>query len=415
MTTGSMGAGRDSERFAAALEQGRQYVGPVLPGDELLHRELELVALLRESRASLAPSTDASARMRAIVMTAAATMVPADRDEFAADDDALVDTTLVGTTPAEDNRDTRDTTVVPIGSVRGRHRFPARLRASSVSDRRGALGVSAAAALMVLAVTGGGALFSRDALPGDTLYGMKQTTESGLIALTPGQGNKAQRQLDYAALRIDEVQTLNNGRTASTERSTEISQALRGFNEQAAAGSRMWLAGDNSDNAAQLADWAEAQQQRLSAMRSSMPSSTQSDADQSMRLLEQLQTRANALNVRKGCDTVTSGESDQFGPVPAKGACNAKESSPQNRQVVPGAPTRERTSTPSVERDGPSAQLPSTGGTRPNAPGLQLPPLPGRSSDTGDLGRNPDREPTTGADQVPGDEQPGLNLPLLPN
>ena len=37
---------------------------------------------------------------------------------------------------------------------------------------------------MVLAVTGGGAMFSQGALPGDSLYGVKQTTESALVGLT---------------------------------------------------------------------------------------------------------------------------------------------------------------------------------------------------------------------------------------
>ncbi len=403
MTTG---AGRESERFAAALEHGRRHAGaPALGGvaDDSLDRDLELVALLRASRASLAPSAEASARMRAKVMAAAAGLTPVASTER----DSRGDTaTLVSPAVGDD---TADGTVVPIGVARGRHRFPARLRGVA-GERRGALGVSAAAALMVLAVTGGGALFSQDALPGDTLYGVKQTTESGLIALTPGQGNKAQRQLDYAALRIDEVQALNEGQTTSADRSGEISEALRGFNQQSAAGSRMWLAGDARDNA-QLADWAGSQQKRLAGMRSTMPASAQPDADESMRLLEQLRTRAKALDSRKGCDTVTSGESDQFGPLPAKGACSAKDTAAQSRQTTPSVPTRERTSTPSVEPG--SGRVPATGDNKPDSPGLQLPQLPGSGSDLGDLGR----EPTTGSNPVPGDDQPGLNLnlPLLPN
>ncbi|MDT7611418.1 MAG: hypothetical protein QOG96_5921, partial [Pseudonocardiales bacterium] len=67
------GAGRDSERFAAAVEFGADAVPP---GDDLLLRELDVVALLRQSKTAMSPSADASARMRARVMAAAATMLP---------------------------------------------------------------------------------------------------------------------------------------------------------------------------------------------------------------------------------------------------------------------------------------------------------------------------------------------------
>ncbi|MBA2324936.1 MAG: hypothetical protein H0V92_13300, partial [Pseudonocardiales bacterium] len=247
--------------------------------------------------------------------------------------------------------------------------------------RRGAFGLSAAAALALLAVTGGGALFSKDALPGDTLYGVKQTTESGLVALTPGQG-KAKRQLDVAATRIDEVQALSSSRAASADRGSDISQALHGFNEQTTAASRTWLAGPNPGNTGDLATWASTQSQRLAAMRSSMPASAQPDADSSMHMLEQLRTRASALNSRKGCDNVTTGESDEFGPIPAKGACNTKDSTPQApqaRQMIPNMPTNERSGAPSLNTSDRTGQLPATGGNSNPAPNLNLPELPGTS------------------------------------
>ncbi|MDQ2710288.1 MAG: DUF5667 domain-containing protein [Actinomycetota bacterium] len=391
MTTG---AGRDSERFAAAVDNGHTYAGAVPLGDEFLARELELVALLRESRASLAPSPDASVRMRARVMAAAATMVaPVPAMDGADGTGALVAASLSSDSLSSDIGESAEdeTNVVSIGGARGRHRFPRRLSAAETPHRRGAFGLSAAAALALLAVTGGGALFSKDALPGDTLYGVKQTTESGLVALTPGQG-KAQRQLDVAATRIDEVQALSSSRAASADRGSDISQALHGFNEQTTAASRTWLAGPNPGNTGDLATWASTQSQRLAAMRSSMPASAQPDADSSMHMLEQLRTRASALNSRKGCDNVTTGESDEFGPIPAKGACNTKDSTPQApqaRQMIPNMPTNERSGAPSLntsDRTGQlpatdrTGQLPATGGNSNPAPSLNLPELPGTSS-----------------------------------
>jgi hypothetical protein len=406
--TGDMttGAERDSERFAAALERGLSG-GSVSPGDDELLRDLELVALLRESRASLAPSADASARMRAKVMAAAATMTPgpvadpsAPTEVVAADttgfDTAVLDSVDEQAEPRAD-QGADGTNVVPIGAVRGRHHFPARLRSGENPGRRGALGVSAAAALMVLAVTGGGALFSQDALPGDTLYGVKQASESGMVALTPGAG-KAQRQLDYAATRLDEAEALSSSRSTSGDQGSDVSQALRGFNEQATAGSRMWLAGGGGNS--ELASWASTQSQRLTKMRSTMPTSSRADADESLRVLDQMRTRANALNNRKGCDTTTTGQSDEFGPVPSQETCVTKDASaPATRQVVPSAPARERTSAPDVVPETTrSTQTPSTRQNTGNGPALELPELPGSG---GDLGPLPGREPTTGGDTLP--------------
>ena len=398
-------AGRDSERFAAAVDHGLSYAGAVPPGEAFLQRDLELVALLRESRASLAPSSDASARMRAQVMAGAASMMPS----------TTVDWSESATDTADFDSVEADTNVVSIASARGRHRFPRRgaTATGDTPNRHTALGVSAAAALVLLAVTGGGALFSRGALPGDTLYGVKQTTESGLVALTPG-GSKAQRQLDVASTRMDEVQQLNASNASSADKGADISQALRGFNEQTTAASHAWLSGPNASNSGALASWTSTQSQRLSSMRSSMPTSAQPDADNSLHMLEQVRTRANALNSRSGCDAVTSGQSDQFGPIPARGACSAKDSGPQTKQVVPNVPTNERANAPSLSNQGHSNNpLPSTGtgqlpgtskATNPaDAPDLHLPSLGGDNNNSNSGGGLlPNRESTSS------DSQPGL-------
>jgi len=448
------GAGRESERFAAAVEYG---VDAVPPGDGQLHRELDVVALLRESRAAMSPGADASARMRARVMAAAATMLPDQNAGQAAptnvtaigaepsfeDAPTMVDTPVItadmaateiiaadgidGTdnTDAEPAEDTKSN-VVGIGRARGRHRFPSSQAPSP--QRRGLLSISAAAALMVLAVTGGGALFSQGSLPGDSLYGVKQTTESALVGLTPGQGNKAQRQLDYAATRLDEVRQLNSEQAPAGDRGADISQALQGFNEQTTAGSKMWLASGSSNSAelGTLANWAQTQSQKLSTLRSSMPTSAQPDADHSLRMLEDLRTRAQSLSNREGCDKVTSGDSDQLGPMPAKGACNTKESTsaPSIRTVAPPGvgSSSDRSSDLSSSDSSDSTGSSSTGSSKSTKSKDEAPGLPGLSDLTGGnshsgVGKLPSKEQTKGGDLVPSSTEqtpkPGLNLPLL--
>jgi hypothetical protein len=441
------GAGRDSERFAAAVEYG---MDAVPPGDGQLHRELDVVALLRESRVAMSPGADASARMRARVMAAAATMLPEQNGGQAAptnvtaigtepsfaDAPTMVDTPVitadmaateiiaadtVDDEPAEDSK----SNVFAIGKARGRHRFPTSQAPSP--QRRGLLSISAAAALMVLAVTGGGAMFSQGALPGDSLYGVKQTTESALVGLTPGQGNKAQRQLDYAATRLDEVRQLNSEQAPAGDRGADISQALQGFNEQTAAGSKMWLASGSSNSAelGTLANWAQTQSQKLSSLRSSMPASAQPDADHSLRMLEDLRTRAQSLSNRQGCDKVTSSDSDQLGPLPAKGACSTKESTsaPSIRTVAPpgvGSSSDRSSESSSDSSDSSDSADSSTGSSKSTKSKEETPGLPGLSDLTGGnshsgVGKLPSKEQTKGGDLPSTTEtpKPGLNLPLL--
>jgi hypothetical protein len=289
--------------------------------------------------------------------------------------------------------------VVSIGRARrGRHRFPSQ---PPSRQHRGLLGISAAAAMMVLAVTGGGAMFSQGALPGDSLYGIKQTTESAMVGLTPGQGNKAQRQLDYAATRIAEAQKVNAASTPDEEKAADISQALKGFDDQAQNGSQMWLASansgsgsDNSAHLAKLADWAQEQNAKLSSMRSSMPAGAQPDADHSMRMLEDMRTRAQSLSNRQGCDQVTSGSSDDLGPLPAKGSCKASQVSVP--AMKPNLPTATRTSAPTESSSSRSSSEHSShsGGSshdsdrdssRSSDPTTQDNPLGGLSNSTGNI------------------------------
>lgn len=433
------GDGQGRERFAAAVERGLS-AAPM--DDPELGRELELVALLKESRAALAPDPEASARMRAKVMAAAATMLPqqdAASGDNASDDhaDTLVDTPAVTAetsgAPGTDTEGDEKTNVVPIGRRRGRHRFP-RETARPRPHRRAQLTITAAAGVIVLAITGGGAMFSQDALPGDSLYGVKQATESALVGVTPGQGNKAQRQLDYAASRIDEVRQLNSGNTPPADRGADISQALKGFNDQTAAGSRMWLSSAGTGNSAELgalANWAQTQSQKLKSLRSSMPTNAQPDADHSLRMLEDLRTRAQSLSNRQGCDKVTSGESDQLGPLPAKGSCTSKENPlAPIKSVEPSSPSKSsKSSEPSSSSSSSSSDSSESSGSShgseksskqkvPELPGLGG--LTGGDKSGGGLGPLPGRESTNGKDLLPSQssqpQPPGLNLqlPLLP-
>lgn len=431
------GNGHDDERFAAALDHGEFGVGGL---DEELRRELEVVALLRRTRAELGPDAAASARMRARVMGAAQQMssdAPQTSDVHA--EAPTVEVDLSGTdTPAVTGTAVTETVAeaIPIDRARGRHRFPGRAprgpehvvpRAAeaSGSGRRSLAVISAAAAVTALAVTGGGAMFSQNALPGDPLYGVKQTTESAILGLTMGQENRAQRHLDYAATRVDEIQAMHSDPSVPAGSTGTFGETLHGFDQQTLAGARLWMesagAAKSSSEFGALSNWAETQAERLSEMRSSLPASSQDDVEESLRMLSQLQERAEALNSRTECDQLSSGESDRFGPVPAEGSCGVEE-------AVRGPSTR--SSSPSSSADAESSQLPTSEADRSSIPpsseeseqleGPELPDLPGLPGGDGSSGGGllPDRESTRGSSVPNSPEQTPqplpLNVPLLP-
>lgn len=432
-----MSAGEEQrrERFAAAVEQGLEAANI---GDEELRRELELVALLQRSGERLAPSTDASARMRARVMAEAAEIMSAPATPSSVDpndtnvipqvdesvnpetltDVPLPASELIAKASDEDSESSaRPNNVVSLFR-RGRHRTPAQAPSPA---KRSLISASAAAGLMVIAVTGGGAMFSQGALPGDSLYGVKQATESAIVGVTPGQGNKAQRQLDMAATRIDEVRELNGQQSApASTKGQDISQALKGFDEQTAAGSRMALS-SGANNKAQmgsLANWAESQSQKLSSMRASLPAESQADADHSLRQLEDLRTRAQSVSNRQGCDRVLSSESDQLGPLPAKGACSVKDAPAPTKSLVPSE---------SVKTVKPSSPSSSDSDSDGSSSANKSDKSDKRSGESGLFGNNRDglgglhnREQVRGNDLLPEKSQteqpkpPNLLEPLLP-
>jgi hypothetical protein len=158
-----------------------------------------------------------------------------------------------------------------------------------------------------------------------------------------------------------------------------------------------------------------------------MPASAQPDADYSLRMLEDLRTRAQSLSNRQGCDKVTSGESDQLGPLPAKGLCDSKESTsgPNTTVVLPpsGPSSSDHSSARSSDsgRSSTDSSDESGGSTKDNKSkqdsGTGLPGLSDLTggSDSG-VGKLPSKETTKGTGLPTTTEstpKPGLNLPLL--
>ena len=234
------------ERFAEAVELGRPSGTPA--DDPDLARDLEIAGMLRALGPGFSPSADAKARMRARVMGALAVegppsdgggiavgrpqesgsegaptevlpvVAPAPVDERRADT-AARRAARPPKPPTRSSRATRRrTTVLAEPDLsravrprrRRRHALPSRpaARPDTPSLARRVVTVGMAAALAVLAIAGGSVFASRDAVPGDALYGIKRAAEAAGGIFAGGEAARGQHDLDLAATRLDEIERM---------------------------------------------------------------------------------------------------------------------------------------------------------------------------------------------------------------
>lgn len=403
----------DAEQFAAADDRG---LDPRSVGDPELARDLRIAALLRESAPRLAPRDDERARVRARVMArlaaeASAVAGPEVGPEAGAEAETAADTaaapagTEVGTAsiapvlrPAfgaaddtsrlpvvGDEPDGEPATVAPLAGrtersehrrTRGRHVLPRRAGGRPSPARRFLI-VGAAALVTGVAIAGGGVFASRDALPGDSLYGVKRAAESVGDALTVGDAARAQRRLEAASTRVDEVQSLVRRDPSASVDAGLVQSAIRDFESSTGAGSRGVLDGQDAGGAAalaQLRDWAAGEVARLSALRASLPASARPGIDSSITLLDRLVARAEALGARSGCTDVTSGAVDDLGPLPATGPCTPRDGGAA-RVTGGGSPADPTPRSGEGRRGGPPTGPTGPGsGSAPDGPGAGVLP-----------------------------------------
>lgn len=234
------------------------------------------------------------------------------------------------------------------------------------SSARGRLAVAAAAALcLVLSLAGMSVLLSRDALPGDALYGMKRSAESASLGFTFGDEPKALKRLEFAAARLGEMETLADKYTDDGPLGAYLT-ALADFDADAAAGSRELASlGANSDERVlgTLDDWARAQYARLAELRPRLPEAAVVRSVTSMNLLVRIAQRTADLRARTGCSPVTTGTFDDVGPLPASTPCAPAPTAPNSP-----AANQPSVLVSSVPATVPTAPLPPAATTVPGRP-----------------------------------------------
>ncbi|MEZ3182602.1 hypothetical protein KYY02_29260 [Streptomyces pimonensis] len=118
----------------------------------------------------------------------------------------------------------------PLGRLRPRSRLARGLTAGGLT-----VGVAAGA-------LGGVAVASSDALPGDSLYGVKRGIEDVKLGLADGNDERGRVYLDHASTRLGEARRLmerDRGGSLDHESLGEIRRALSGMRHDAAEGHRL--------------------------------------------------------------------------------------------------------------------------------------------------------------------------------
>ena len=269
---------------------------------------------------------------------------------------------------------------------------------------RARLAVAAAAVLcLLMSLAGMSVLLSRDALPGDPLYGVKRTAEGASLGLTFDDESRALKHLEFAASRVTEMETLADRSSSPADHLT----ALADLNADAVEGARQFTSyATSSDEKAlpSLRDWALAQYMKLGTLRPRLPGDAGAHADSTMWLLASIAQRAHDLAARSGCAVVASG-SDSLGPLPAKDECSSVVTDPNSSS---GRKPSSVQPTPSGQPGQPGSATPPAQPTQSLLPGTSVPqvPLPGTSTPP-DAGKPGITIPLP----LP---LPSISLPLLP-
>lgn len=217
--------------------------------------------------------------------------------------------------------------------------------------------LAAAAVALVLALGGLTLLLSKDALPGDPLYGIKRAGESAALGLTFDAQDKAKKHLEFATYRVGELDELTRQSAVSDAYFTGLADFESDLRAGVSQLTSLVTGGGGQTRLAELRTWARQQSDRLGSQVDRAPAEARDRFKGARDLLDKVQARSADLGSRLTCYTITTGLSDDLGAVPAVGDCVRNPDSP-NAVVPPTASTA-----PSSAPEPPTlASLPPTGG-----------------------------------------------------
>lgn len=245
---------------------------------------------------------------------------------------------------------------------------------------RAKLFVAGGAMAGVLAISGVAAA-STSAVPGDTLYDVKRSTEQAQIALAGSGVNSGQLYLQFARTRMHEAQAV------ATDPAS-LDKVLADMDSQTTQGVKLLTTAAvqrHESSPLDLVSGFDANQSKdMTALLTGMGSADRTRAEQSYALLGEVQQRATALRAQLSCLNATGQQvaTDQLGPIPP--GCSALPAQPSQQpaggRIHPreSTPATRPTSTPKAGASGTPTPSPSS---TPLIPGLNL-PVGGSSSPT---------------------------------
>jgi len=351
-----------AEAFAHAVDHGPRHSTRLGDDPELLEA-VELVGRLRTAGA-VAPRPEFSAELRHRLLEQAAARA------------ATTATPLTVHTAPDDSDDPPGSEDVGASVTDIRRRQGRRIRL-----------VASTAALVLLGGGIGSAAAAQQAMPGDTLYGMKRSIENVATNVGVGDDSRGRRDLEHAMTRLSEVRELaGNGGSVGT-----INATLDDFSAQARKGVSRLLAsyqqnGDQSSITA-ITSFITSARQALVAATPNLPPESLKSGVEALATIEQLTQLTSAACPKcaapKPSGAPSTGTNNQPGRTsPGTGSESSNpvktSSSPKASTTVPtpvGSSTQQPSTTPT--------KLPNTtivGESTAPPTSLKTPPVPSSSN-----------------------------------
>lgn len=281
-------------------------------------------------------------------------------------------------------------------------------------DLRRPIVAAVAVATVFFMLMGTSVWLSKRALPGDALYGVKRASEDARISVTHGDAAKGKKYLQFASDRLAEISKLI-GRSSATGGSKPSSDGLSDhvqdlvvstlatLDRQARDGTSLLTksAVDTGDSAvlAPLSPWVSTQQTGLTKIANRLPSGRAKDATtSSLWLVQRVLARVMALSPSIGCACMSTGRSDDLGPLPCENngatvsVCPLQAATPSSSTATSSThtpqPSRRPSTTPSTSPsgDGGGTQSPPPPLPPVTPPPVTPPPEPPTSDPSSDPG-----------------------------
>lgn len=265
--------------------------------------------------------------------------------------------------------------------------FPSRPR----GGRR--LAIVAALLTGTVAVSGVSAA-SGDALPGDTLYNVKRSTERAQLALAGNDLGRAQLHLEFAGTRIEEAAALDDESDAANALNDAASELRSG----AALLGELAVESGEAAPLDYIDLFTNEHRWTLEELVSGLDGEAVQAGEDLLVLVENAALRSVELRSALDC-TESGGPADELGPIPA--GCDAAEGTAESAGPSEQGPTEASTGG-SGTTESETADSPETPSTAPSSPGAGS-ASPGAVGDVTDPLTDAASELVTG--EAPGDEQ----------